>query len=101
MSVPCILRKHRDYGKISARRLFYLHGQGDTRARPAAALVANFTMPLRGHGKISARRLFYLHGQGDTRAQPAAALMANFTCGGCSAALVECSDWRYPIHTAP
>ena len=39
MSVPCILRKHRDYGKISARRLFYLHGQGDTRARPAAALV--------------------------------------------------------------
>ena len=52
MSVPCILRKHRDYGKISARRLFYLHGQGDTRARPAAALMPNFTMPLRRHGKM-------------------------------------------------
>ena len=65
MPVPCILRKHRDYGKISAGRLFYLHGQGDTRA------------------------------------QPAAALMDNFTFGGCSAALVECYDWRYPIRTAP
>ncbi|NBI79944.1 hypothetical protein D3Z39_13945, partial [Anaerotruncus colihominis] len=25
------------------------YGQGDTRAQPAAALMANYTMPLRGH----------------------------------------------------
>ncbi|WP_204245857.1 hypothetical protein, partial [Anaerotruncus colihominis] len=45
--------------KITAERLFFFHGQGDTRARPAAALKANFIMPLCGHAKITAERLFY------------------------------------------
>ncbi|WP_303900747.1 hypothetical protein, partial [Anaerotruncus colihominis] len=55
------------YGKINARRLFYpFHGQGDTRAQPAAAPMANFTFRF-AQGKINARRLFYpFHGQGDT-----------------------------------
>ncbi|OUO69168.1 hypothetical protein B5F10_01380 [Anaerotruncus colihominis] len=35
--------------------------QGDTRKRPAAALMADYTMPLRGHGIITAERLLYRH----------------------------------------
>ncbi|OUP69037.1 hypothetical protein B5F10_09225 [Anaerotruncus colihominis] len=37
------------------------YGQGDARARPAAALMADFIMPRRGHDKINAWHLFYLH----------------------------------------
>ncbi|WP_303790948.1 hypothetical protein, partial [Anaerotruncus colihominis] len=32
---------------------------GDTRAQPAAALMANFIMPPCGHDKINAKHLFY------------------------------------------
>ncbi len=35
------------------------YGQGDTRARPAAARMANYTMPLRGYGIITAARSLY------------------------------------------
>ena len=35
------------FGIITAKRLLYRgHGQGDTRARPASAMMANYTMPL-------------------------------------------------------
>ena len=35
------------------------YGQGDTRAQPASALMADYTMPLRGHGIITVLRLLY------------------------------------------
>ncbi|MCQ4735694.1 hypothetical protein, partial [Anaerotruncus colihominis] len=37
------------------------YGQGDTRAQPASALMADYTMPRRGHGIITAERLLYRH----------------------------------------
>ena len=47
-------------GIITAERLLYQsYGQGDTRARPAPAMMADYTMPLRGHGIITAERLLY------------------------------------------
>ncbi|WP_256137300.1 hypothetical protein, partial [Anaerotruncus colihominis] len=55
------------------------YGQGDSRARPAAAPMADYTMPLRGHGIITAERLLYQsYGQGDTWARPAYTPMANY-----------------------
>ena len=49
-------------GIITAERLLYQsYGQGDTRARPAPAMMADYTMPLRGHGIITAERLLYRH----------------------------------------
>ena len=59
--------------------------QGDSRARPAAAPMADYTMPLRGHGIIIAARLLYQsYGQGDTRA-------ARFRFGHCQ----ECRPCRF------
>ena len=76
----------RGHGIITAERLLYQsYGQGDSRARPAAAPMADYTMPLRGHGIIIAARLLYQsYGQGDTRA-------ARFRFGHCQ----ECRPCRF------